>query len=779
MLALLLLTVVLVAVCFLLGQAILALCGFDRWRWWAPALGYGALLIWFGQTLRVPSHPRLMIAIAIVVPILALALRFVRTAVRESALDLVVVGIGMTLLAAIPFFAAGHTGILGANVSNDMSQHLTASYWLRDRSGMLPVAAIGGDLITTGYPLGPHSLASALARVSGLGDVRAFSAVTLAIPVVTGFAALGAVPNARRGARWGLAAVVGLGYLPAAYLAQGSFKETIEAMVVLALALALNDLRAERRIGWRAGVPIGIFTGATIYTYSYGGVAWIAGVVAVAISAEVLQRRELFSVVLRWLRPAVGAALAAAIVIAPEYHRIQDFKKSLFGAEDLRNKGNLAHSLNPFEATGFWFNGDFRFNPVPRWPTILFCALAVAILLGSFVWWWRRRSFALPAAVIAGLLIWYELTRTVNIYNAAKGLVVVAPVLMACAGAPLALAWSMRGDSPRTRRGVRVLQGLSIVMLVGAVIASGGVLRSAPVGLGSHEAELGAMRPVVKGKATLFLDNDHFAEWELRGAKPLYTTNALYAPLHLGMWKFKVGGFPIDVDDYGPGELNKVDYIVTAGGAYKSEIPPNFKLAMRTPSYELYHREGRTPTRFPIEVPGDPGAVLDCHSPQGKGYLTKYRWAGVLPKPVVLTNWQGSIAKPGQTAKLQTTLPAGRWDVSLQYVSRNPLRVRGPGLDKKIEANLGLITSYWPAGTVTSDGHPLTLSVTADKRSWFGQLLGAPRAERAPLSVNNSPLFRAAFTRHDETPRKTPIAAACGRYVDWVAPGGSHMRGRD
>ena len=45
----------------------------------------------------------------------------------------------------------------------------------------------------------------------------------------------------------------------------------------------------------------------------------------------------------------------------------------------------------------------------------------------------------------------------------------------------------------------------------------------------SHEQELASMRPVVVGKPVLFLSNDHFAQWELRGAK-VYVTTPLYSP---------------------------------------------------------------------------------------------------------------------------------------------------------------------------------------------------------------------------------------------------------
>jgi hypothetical protein len=104
--------------------------------------------------------------------------------------------------------------------------------------------------------------------------------------------------------------------------------------------------------------------------------------------------------------------------------------------------------------------------------------------------------------------------------------------------------------------------------------------------------------------------------------------------------------------------------------------------------------------------------------------------------------------------------------------------VRAPGLTKVLAQNFGLITSFWPAGTVTSDGRPLTLSLTTGKRTWFGRLLGRPRAMRAPLSPGSRPLNAFAFTRHGRTPRRIHSKFACGRYVDWFAPAGSHMRGR-
>jgi hypothetical protein len=126
---------------------------------------------------------------------------------------------------------------------------------------------------------------------------------------------------------------------------------------------------------------------------------------------------------------------------------------------------------------------------------------------------------------------------------------------------------------------------------------------------------------------------------------------------------------------------------------------------------------------------------------------------------------------------MTVTLPPGRYDLSLQYLSTTPVTVTAPGLATVLAQNFGLISTYWPAGQVTSNGGPLTLTAKAADRTWFAGLLGSPRGMRAPLSPGLRPLLGAAFTRHVSV-RRIPVQQACGRYVDWLAPAGSKMRGR-
>jgi hypothetical protein len=779
----LLLTAALVAACFLLGQAILALCGGTRWRWWAPALGYALLLVVGGQVVRIPNHQPAMLVILAVATVATLALPLVRRAVVGAAPDALPFGLLLLLAGAIPFFATGHTGVLGASVSNDMSQHLTGAFYLRTGEGLRPAAAYGGNLITTGYPLGAHGLAALLTGVSGLGEERVFSAITLAIPVLTGFAVLGLVPAAPRAARWALGAVVGLGYMMAAYLAQGSFKEITEALFVLATALALGDLTREPPRGWwhalRLGVPIAVLTAGAVYNYSYGGAFWMIGAVGVFLLVAIVRRpRALPSILRQAILPTIGALVVAAAVLAPETSRIEEFTKSVFGVEPTTQHGNLFHSINPLETIGPWFSGDFRIWPRPEWPSYAFSALAAAALIGGLVWWWRRRELALPCALVAAIALWAELTLTRNTYNAAKGLVVMAPLATACIGAPLVAAWAARSRVPRTRRLLVAGRVLGGVLLGATIVSTFAVLRSAPVGIGSHEQELASMRPIIGKKPVLFLSNDHFAQWELRGAK-VYVATPLYAPAALPIHLQKQSGppgDPVDVDNYESTDLDRIDFIVTPAARYQSEIPPNFQLVMHTASYELFRRAGPTPAREPIEPPGQPSAVLDCTSPAGRTLLTQYRWAGVVPTPYVTTDWHGNVGIPGHTATLEVRLPAGQWDISLQYLSYTSVVVRAPHLRTVIAPNYGLINEYWPAGTLTSNGTTLTLTLHAENRSWFGRLLGSPRRLLSEDSPKQTPLWHVAFTRHGVNDQRIPVSAACGRWVDWLAPANSTMQ---
>ena len=91
---------------------------------------------------------------------------------------------------AIPFAVSGRWGLLGVGFNNDLGLHLAWAEWLRSGFGPAPDA---------GYPLGPHGLAVATAAVPGIGLGQAFVGEIVAIGVLTGLTALGALREMRPG----------------------------------------------------------------------------------------------------------------------------------------------------------------------------------------------------------------------------------------------------------------------------------------------------------------------------------------------------------------------------------------------------------------------------------------------------------------------------------------------------------------------------------------------------------------------------------------------------
>ena len=658
-----------------------------------------------------------------------------------------------------------------------MSQHLTGAWWIRTHgSPLLPTAAIGGDLIRSGYPLGPHGIVAALTAGTGAGEVKSFSALTMLVPIVGALAALGALPKAApRAGRFIAAAMVGLCYLTVAYYAQGQFKEILQGALVLGTGVMLADIidPEQRPSGllrtFLLGVPLGVLTAGAIYNFSYNGAAWEVGAVGVLAVLMLLRRpRDFVGLVRATALSFVGAAIAMLVLISPEKDRMRAFSNSIFGAEPKTNTGNLPHPINPFETVGAWFSGDFRIVTHPLWPTILAEALLTLALLGGLVWWWRRSRLAVPATVIATAIIWANLAISRNIYNAAKGLAVLAPVLMLCIAAPLLAAWVTRraGDGPVTGR-LRAVRVLGVVLLACTAFSSLLALRSTVVGIGPAEAQLAAVRPIVGHDTLLYLPSDHFAQWELRGAF-LYNSGGIYVPVFLKKRAEKSGTKVVDVDNYSSRILNGVRWIVSSDTHFASAMPSNFRLYRREGPFLLYRRVGPTPPRGVVETGDLPYAPLDCSTPTGRALVAKYRRAAVVPAPVIQTNWKGSIAKPGGTATMRVRLPAGRWDVSVQYVSTTGAKLTGPGLNHSLQAWLGRISPYWNGGVLTSDGGVSTLKMTNNQRSWFGRLIGA-RPLRAQASPGNLPLWHVAFTRHGAPPKVVAANAACGRWVDYLS----------
>src|SRR5690349_4012321 len=246
------------AVSLLVGRAVLSLAGRPEWSWLEPAVGFGALRTVSGALARARG-PGTAASLGVVALIAVAALVLWRTGVRPlSSTGLqrtnaaspwregLPVAIVIALVLAIPFAISGRWGLLGVGFNNDLGLHLAWAEWLR--SGFGPAA-------DPGYPLGPHGLAVATATVPGIGLGQAFLGEIVAIGVMTGLTALGALRGMSPGRRTLAAVLVALPYLAASYYAQAAFKETAEALLVLAFALLLTNISKERAVAAGSRTP--------------------------------------------------------------------------------------------------------------------------------------------------------------------------------------------------------------------------------------------------------------------------------------------------------------------------------------------------------------------------------------------------------------------------------------------------------------------------------------------------------------------------------------------
>ena len=492
------------------GQAALVLCGARRFSWLSPAVGLALLCALCWGTVRLPGEGT---TAAVMAALVILAAGFLLRASRSerAGREGLVAGLaiaGLALLAAsLPFAVEGHFGILGTGFNPDMSQHLLAA----DRLA----AGESSELLSQGYPLGPHSIVVALDKGSAIDLVQGFDALSVSIAILACLTALAAFTDLPRPRRIAGALLVGLAYMAASYYAQGSFKETMQALFVLAFVLSLRE--AARVPAWRElplrFVPAALIAVGSVYTYSYPGPVWLAVAAAAWIGIGVARDRTAIPGPAPW-RAAGLALLAFGVLVAPEVGRMVEFHNFETFDPNGPGLGNLFGQVSPFEALGIWPSGDFRLSPgdgaVPALGYYLGAAFASILLLYGLVVCWRRRETAVVAG-FAAVAILYVLARTAGTpYTAAKAIEVAAPIAALVILLPL------------LRRPVGVLFAL----------AAGGcsllALANAPVGPTEYSPVLTGLRPIVADGSTLVLASDRLLEeeegepyllWELRGGR--------------------------------------------------------------------------------------------------------------------------------------------------------------------------------------------------------------------------------------------------------------------
>lgn len=488
------------AVCaasLLLGQAVLALCGARQWSWLSPAVGLALVCAICWATVRMPGDGAIP-AIVVLVLVVAAAI-YLRGRVEGGGVALrmgLPVALGALLAASLPFIAEGHFGILGTGFNPDMSQHLLATDRLADGSG--------SPLLHQGYPLGPHAVVVALSKGLGVGIVQGFSGLTIAAAVLAPLTALAAFSDQPALRRTAAALLVGLPYLVATYFAQGAFKETIQALFVLAFVLALRESGRTWGDLQLRFVPAAILAVGSIYVYSFPGLIWLAAILIIWLAFE----RKLP------VRPLLLGLVVFLIGVLPELGRMIDFHNFETFDPNGPGLGNLFGQISPFTALGIWPSGDFRVAPgngaVPALAYFFGAAFAALLFIYGLVVCWRRRETTVLAGVLAVALLYVAARVGGTPYTSAKALEVAAPLVALAIVLPLA------------RRPVTLLY------LAAAGVCSLLAFANAPVGPTSYSPALTGLRPLLAGGSTLVLAPDslladeqgeRYIVWELRGGR--------------------------------------------------------------------------------------------------------------------------------------------------------------------------------------------------------------------------------------------------------------------
>ena len=413
---------------FVVGQAVFCACGHRERSPLAPAVGLGLLcaVAWLAAELASSAWAGLG-AMFVVTVVGATLLRF-EPATGDWG-DALPVAIGAVVLGSLPFVIEMRFGILGTGLNPDMSQHLFAT----DR------ITSGGEerLIAEGYPLGPHAVVASIAEL-GPSFVQAFNGLMLATAVAAALAPLGVLRDLERTRRIAVALLAGVAYLMASYFIQGAFKETMQALFVLAFAVGLAEVAAgatatESRWERLKGLPLAAIAVGSLYAYSFPGLTWLVGALGVFAVAEVVRARGLWGV-REAIVPGLIAVVAVGVVAAPEVPRMLDFASFETFDPDGAGLGNLFNPISPIEALGIWPSGDFRLDPgagfAPAFAFYVGGAIGALALGLGLVRALQAGETALASALAAGAVLYVYALVAGTPYQEAKALAIVAPLAM-------------------------------------------------------------------------------------------------------------------------------------------------------------------------------------------------------------------------------------------------------------------------------------------------------------------------------------------------------------
>jgi hypothetical protein len=752
----------------LVGRALMLLCGRRQASFLEGAVGISVLLLTCTVAIRLPGEEitsLLACGLLVTASLVFLAVR--REAILGPAVGIAApVALLAGLLASLPFIASGHIGIPGVGLNNDMAMHLVDTDYLTDQSRPKPAGIING------YPLGPHSLVGTLVTLLGTESLRGWLGLLVAAPVFTAITSLALLRELPAGRRIFAAALVSVAYLSASVLGIAGFKELLAGMFLIAFALGLREI--EREPEGRVAILIGLalISAAMIPVYSFPGLGWLgvtAGLWALAhlVRARVEEGPGGAATLVRRSIPVAGPAAAVLVLVGlTQLPRVIDFVNSGAVGTVLETASKLRYAVSPFETLGVWPSGNWLLSTTDVSSAWIFAVIGVAGAAFGAAWWLSRRDFAVPAALISGIVVYVYLRsiRDGGLYVQAKALVVPASLVM------LMVLFAL--FSPGGGWAKRVF---AVVFVSLAAYSSFLALRDVVVAPDHRFHELAEFRDDVAGKRVLSLNSDRFTDYGLRTAE--VSSPAFNAEIRVPSQVTKSQRLPIDFDSVPTEVLNKFPYAITTSAVYQSQAPPGWTLVKASDSYRLWKRTGTTPPISIIYEEARPGRVFRCKNPKLAAFQVNGGEALIWPRPVIAKRlyWQhggetDNELAPGQEASQDIKLPPGRWQLSFQYVSPvTGLTVRAPGLETHMPSGMDAAIPYrpdqgpyWPVGEIGSDGGKVHISVQADDVSWFQGLLGVD----APAVIGNLTAVK------QENFHTTPITAACGLYIDHIIGAG-------
>jgi len=763
----------------LVGRAIFSLAGRREWCWLEGAVGFAAILAVSGLLARAPGHGTSatlgIVALIVVAAVVAWRREYEAPAALGGGLATAVV---IALVLSFPFAVSGRWGLLGVGFNNDLGLHLAWAEWLRSGVGPAP---------DPGYPLGPHGLAVATAAFPGLSLGQAFIGEIFAIGILTGLTALGAIREIATWRRVLGATLVAVTYMAASYFAQAAFKETAEALFVLAVAIYLMRPDAPPRgfwprIGW--ALPAVAIAGGIFFCYSFAGIAWPIAIVAVWAAAQPATWRALRPgrVIRILLKPWVLLGILVLVGVGIALTVAGPFG---FGSSFNQVAGSNTYGpVSPVETLGIWPAANYRLDAIGGAPLPgLMGAIAVLALLAAVAWWMQRREAAVPLALLAGAIVYLASLPFTGDYSQAKALMIIAPLTMLVIARPLvsefAAGQGRRAEKSRNTGlfGPSTLgwSALAVVFVAGAAWSTFLALREAPVGPPGHGGQLAAFLPIVHGKPVLYAGQDRYAAYDLLGADthvPLveFPDDAV-SPNPEKPFDTGDAYSPIDFDSFNRGTLDRFPYVITSRGAWNSQSPPNFKRIAKTDSYVLWERTGPTPRHRHVLLEGTAaGARAHCNSPETRILLESGGKASLFGETQIGTKpmWSnGSILETGESTTQTLELPQGDWNLSLQYFAPFALSINAPGfkedlipaLDGQRPSSISLNNNgqFWPAGKFHSDGGKVEFTIDAASADWLQSLTGWD----AKAYIGEIVATKA------EPHREVPLAQACGGWIDW------------